>query len=87
MPLNMWWRLFESTRIVICLLGHAINELQNIVVLPETNAEEEAVNIPILSWVNEPYPPATTLMVEESIDTMAKKNDILSKSEMKACIE
>ena len=49
--------------------------------IPETKAEEEAVNIPILSCVREPYPPATTLTVEDIIDITAKKNDILSKSE------
>ena len=49
--------------------------------IPETKAEEDAVNIPILSCVRDPYPPARTLTVEDIIDITAKKNDILSKSE------
>ena len=55
------------------------------VTVPDVSAEQEAVSIPILSLARDPYPPATTLTMEDTMQTNAKKNAILSKSETK-CI-
>ena len=71
---------FRDIPLFFCFLINIPNVLPNHTI-PETKAEEDAVNIPILSCVRDPYPPATTLTVEDIIDITAKKNDILSKSE------